>query len=175
MEFLPTLLIIFTICLIAVAIHFWMKEPKSEKQERNSQWWVEISLKEAYSGTKKQVSMNSAGGVRTIEVKIPAGMDNNSKIKVNPSGMPVFILNIKISEDVRFRRNKNDLYTDVDVGFDDLILGCEIEVEHLTGKIALVIPANTLDKQLFKISGRGMTILNGRSRRGDLFVKVNAK
>ena len=72
---------------------------------------VEISLKEAYSGTSRQVSMNSAEGVRKIEVKIPAGVDNNSKIKVNPKGMPKVMLSIKVTEDDRFRRDKNDLYT----------------------------------------------------------------
>ena len=43
--------------------------------------------------------------------------------------------------------NKNDLYTEVDVEFDDLILGCEIEVETITGKIALVLPANSQNNQ----------------------------
>ncbi len=135
---------------------------------------VEISLKEAYSGTKRQVSMNSAGDVRKIEVKIPAGVDNNSKIKVNPSGMPEVMLNIKISEDVRFRRDKNDLYRDVDVDFDDLIMGCEIEVETITGKIVLVLPPNSQNKQKFRLSEQGMPIIDGNGGRGDLIVVVNA-
>lgn len=135
---------------------------------------VEISLKEAYSGTSRQVSMNSAEGVRKIEVKIPAGVDNNSKIKVNPKGMPEVMLSIKVTEDDRFRRDKNDLYTDVDVDFDDLILGCEIEVETITRKIALVLPNNSQNKQKFRLSEQGMSIIDGNGERGDLIVVVNA-
>lgn len=135
---------------------------------------VEISLKEAYSGTSRQVSMNSAEGVRKIEVKIPAGVDNNSKIKVNPKGMPEVMLSIKVTEDDRFRRDKNDLYTDVDVDFDDLILGCEIEVETITRKIALVLPNNSQNKQKFRLSEQGMPIIDGNGERGDLIVVVNA-
>ena len=203
LELLLALLIIPTICLIVVGIHLWMKTPKSEGQSGNSQWRtnfgdfenlfssnigdgrrkkyatkpieVEISLKEALWGTTRQIQINDYGMPKRIEVQIPSGVDTNSRIKLKPKGMREVVLNVSVTPDIKFKRNKNDLYTDVDVELDDLILGCEIEVEHLTGKIALVIPANTLDKQLFKISGRGMTIIAKEGKRGDLFVKVNAK
>ena len=136
---------------------------------------AEISLKEAFLGTARQISINaSSGGTRKIEVQIPPGVDTNSKIKLNPKGMREVILSIKVTQDIKFERNKNDLYTDVDVDFDDLILGCEIEVETITGKIALVLPVNSQNKQKFKISGQGMPILDGGGKRGDLIVIINA-
>ena len=135
---------------------------------------VEITLKEAFSGTTRQISINDSGKTKKIEVTIPAGVDTNSKIKLSPKGMREVILSIKVAQENKFRRNKNDLYTEVDVEFDDLILGCEIEVETITGKIALVLPANSQNNQKFKISGQGMTILDGNGKRGDLIVAVNA-
>ena len=135
---------------------------------------AEISLKEAFSGTTRQISINDSGKTKKIEVTIPAGVDTNSKIKLSPKGMREVILSIKVAQENKFRRNKNDLYTEVDVEFGDLILGCEIEVETITGKIALVLPANSQNNQKFKISGQGMTILDGNGKRGDLIVSVNA-
>ena len=136
---------------------------------------VEISLKEAFSGTVRQVAINSATGEgRKIEVQIPPGVDNNSKIKLNPKGMREVILSIKVTQDIKFQRDRNELYAEVDVDFDDLILGCEIEVETITGKIALVLPVNSQNKQKFKISGQGMPLLDGNGKRGDFFVIVNA-
>ena len=136
---------------------------------------IEISLKEAFSGTARQVSINSsAGGSRKIEVQIPPGVDTNSKIKLNPKGMREVILSIKVTQNIKFQRNKNDLYAEVDVDFDDLILGCEIEVETITGKIALALPVNSQNKQKIKISGQGMPLLDGDGKRGDFFVIVNA-
>tara|TARA_B100001167_G_C16735999_1_gene288499 strand:+ start:171 stop:1040 length:870 start_codon:yes stop_codon:yes gene_type:complete len=135
---------------------------------------VEISLKEAFLGTTRQVSINSSGGVRKIEVKIPEGVNNNSKIKLTPKGMREVLLIIKVTQDIKFNREKNDLYTDVDVHFDDLILGCEIEVETINGKIALSLPGNSQNKQKFKVSGQGMPVLDGNGQRGDLIVVVNA-
>ena len=135
---------------------------------------VEITLKEAFSGTTRQISINDSGRTKKIEVTIPAGVDTNNKIKLNPKGMREVVLNISVTPNIKFKRNKNHLYTDVAVAFDDLILGCEIEVEHLMGKIALVIPANSQNKQKFKLHEKGMPIYNGDGARGDLFVVVNA-
>jgi curved DNA-binding protein len=132
---------------------------------------VEISLKEAFSGTTRQISIKDSGRTKKIEVTIPAGVDTGNKMPLEPEGM---VLNIKVAPDIKFKRNKNHLYTDVDVEFDDLILGCEIEVEHLTGKIVLVIPANSQNKQKFKLHGKGMPIYKGDGKRGDFFVIVNA-
>ena len=143
-------------------------------QRRSKPIKVEISLEEAFLGTARLVSINSHGGARKIEVKIPQGVDNNSKIKLNPKGMREVLLSIKVTQDIKFKREKNDLYTDVDVDFDDLILGCEIEVETMTGKIAMVVAANSQNKQKVRIQGKGMPVYNGNGKRGDLIVIVNA-
>ena len=135
---------------------------------------VEITLKEAFSGTTRQISINDSGRTKKIEVTIPAGVDTNNKIKLNPKGMREVVLNISVTPNIKFKRNKNHLYTDVAVAFDDLILGCEIEVETITGKIALALPVNSQNKQKIKISGQGMPLLDGDGKRGDFFVIVNA-
>ena len=134
---------------------------------------VGISLKEAFLGTTRQISINVSGRTTKMEVTIPPGVDTNSRVKTGPEGKPV-ILNIKVTQDNKFKRKKYDLYTEVDVDFDDLILGCEIEVETITGRIALVLPVNSQNKQKFKIYGQGMPILFGDGERGDLIVVVNA-
>ena len=131
-------------------------------------------LQELYSKPETIPAEVKTQVAKKIEVTIPAGVDTNNKIKLNPKGMREVVLNISVTPNIKFKRNKNHLYTDVAVAFDDLILGCEIEVEHLMGKIALVIPANSQNKQKFKLHEKGMPIYNGDGARGDVFVVVNA-
>jgi curved DNA-binding protein len=134
---------------------------------------VSISLKEAYTGTTRTLQV----GKRHIEVKIPAGAGQGTKIRVSaadlagPDGSPADLyLILDVTEDPAFERDGNDLHTQVTIDVFKAILGGEVEVNTLTGKVVLTIPPGTQPDQVFRLAGRGMPQLKSPGIKGDLYV-----
>ncbi len=116
---------------------------------------------------------------KTIEIKIPAGVETGSRLRVTgegeagvgggPSGDLFIVLHVKEHE--QFERQGSDLYSAVPVTFAQAALGAEIQVRTLDGEEELKVPAGTQTGTVFRIKGKGMPNLSGRGH-GDLFVAV---
>ena len=131
---------------------------------------VEISLEEAFSGSARLLQV--AG--RRLEVKIPPGVNNGSRVRVaSGGGQPggdIYLL-ISVKPHTRFERKGDTLHVEVPVSLTDAILGGEVDVPTLKGKLALKIPPETQNGKAFRLTRQGMPHL-GNSTRGDLFAKV---
>lgn len=140
---------------------------------------VEVTLEEAYRGTQRIVEVREPDGrLRRLEVKIPAGVGEGSRVRVAGEGAPGLggprgdlYLVVKVSPHSQFERKGDDLYTEVPVSLTQAILGGEVEVPTLKGKVALKIPPETQNGRVFRLAGLGMPRLGGSSQ-GDLHVKV---
>lgn len=115
-----------------------------------------------------------------IQIKIPAGVDEGSRMRVpgagdagyngGPSGDLFVVIHVK--ENNKFRRDGVNLWTEVVTTYPKLVLGGTAEVTTLEGeKIQLTIPAGTQVDAVLRISGKGIAKMNSSSR-GDLFVRV---
>ena len=135
---------------------------------------VEITLEEAFHGTTRIVRTKYG---RNLEVQIPAGADNGSRIHSAPNGSQGndFYLVVSVWDHPGFRREGRDLYTEVELPLDDAVLGAEILASTLTGKVALTVPPNTPNERRFRLSGKGMPALSGNGRPGDLYVSVKVR
>ena len=134
---------------------------------------VTISLDEAFHGTTRQIQTET----RHMEVKIPSGVQTGSKVRVanaGPQNTDLYLI-IEVGEDPRFERDGNDLKTTATVNAFTAMLGGEAEVETLAGKIKLSIPAGTQPEQVFRLAGRGMTQVNRKDVKGDLYVKLKVQ
>ena len=136
-----------------------------------AEYHAEISLEEAFHGTTR--TLRTQGG-RSLEVKIPAGADNGSRVHIAPDGPQGtdYYLVVSVADHPGFRRDGRDLYADVDLQVDDAVLGGEIRAPTLTGRVALTVPPNTPNERRFRLSGQGMPSLSGGTGRGDLYVTV---
>ena len=139
---------------------------------------VTISLKEAYSGTTRTLQTEN----RRVEVKLPAGARRGTKIRVpgagpaGESGSPSDLyLVLDVAEDPAFERDGNDLHTQVTIDAFKAMLGGEVEVKTLAGKVLLTIPAGTQPEQVFRLAGRGMPLLKEAAAKGDLYVLVKVQ
>ncbi|MBM3149043.1 MAG: J domain-containing protein [Chloroflexi bacterium] len=169
---------------------------------------VEVTLEEAYSGTTRVLQLASeqqcptcagtgrvregnrtklcpvcggsavGGKPKRLEVKIPAGVTDGSKVRIagqgslNPDGTRGDLyLVVKVLPHRLFERKSDDLYVDVAVPLVVAMLGGEAEVPTLRGKVSLKIPPETDNGKVFRLSGQGMPHL-GDSSRGDLLAKV---
>ncbi len=117
---------------------------------------------------------------RTLAVKIPAGVDDGSRIRVSgngeggtrggsPGDLYVYI---GVTPNERFRRDGVDLYTDVPISFTQAALGAEAGVASLGGPVSFVVAAGTQSGSTFRIRGKGMPTMRGSSH-GDLFATVH--
>jgi curved DNA-binding protein len=139
---------------------------------------VTISLKEAYTGTTRKLQ----SGKRRMEVKLPAGASTGTKIRVagggpaGPDGNPSDLyLVLEVAEDPAYERDGNDLHTQVTIDVFKAILGGEVEVPTLAGKLVMTIPPGTQSDQVFRLAGRGMPQLKSPGVKGDLYVLVKVQ
>jgi molecular chaperone DnaJ len=118
--------------------------------------------------------------IKRLEVKIPAGVATGSRIRIAGKGQPSYgggtsgdlYLKITVRPHAKFERRGDDLHTEVPVPLMTAVLGGEVQIPTLKGKLALKIPAETQNGRVFRLSGQGMPHL-GKSARGDLIAKVS--
>src|SRR5579859_4481090 len=167
---------------------------------------VEVTLQEAYVGGMRTFNIQStevctvckgtgeAGGKscatcngqgilprnKKIQVKIPAGVDNGSRIRVAGEGQPGIgggprgdlYLVISVKLDPAFERKGDDLYVDVDVDLVTMMLGGEVPIPTPEGrKLVLTIPPETQNRRLFRLAGKGMPHLRSEGS-GNLYARV---
>ena len=119
-----------------------------------------------------------AGGTR-LEVTIPPGVETGTKIRLRGKGGPGtgggpagdVVLEVQIAEDSRFERRGAALHTEAPVPLTIAVLGGEVTLPTVTGEIALRVPEGTQNGRVFRLSGRGMPVMNS-DKVGDLFAKV---
>jgi len=114
-----------------------------------------------------------------MEVKIPAGVETGSRLRVSGEGEAgtqggapgdLYVV-IHVSEHEQFERQGSNLYEAVPITFAQAALGADVMVKTLDEDEKLKIPMGTQTGTVFRLRGKGMPVLGGRGR-GDLFVSV---
>ncbi len=148
-------------------------QARNQAAQQGYQQEVDISFQEAYEGTARQLQTNG----RKLQVRIPAGVKTGSKVRVagaGPEGLDLYLV-VNVTDEDKFERNGQDLYTTSTLSVFTLILGGETDVETPTGKVKLSIPAGTQPDQVFRLAGRGMPHLKNPNTKGDLYVKLKVQ
>jgi molecular chaperone DnaJ len=115
---------------------------------------------------------------KKIKVKIPSGVDNGSQLRVRAEGEAglnsrgdLYVI-IEVREHAIFQRHNNDIATSVSISLAKAVLGGEVEVPALDGKLRMKIPAGTQCGKTFRLNGKGMPDLHSRNM-GDELVRVD--
>ncbi|HME96516.1 MAG TPA: DnaJ C-terminal domain-containing protein [Methylomirabilota bacterium] len=168
---------------------------------------IQLTLEEAFQGTRKAISIElnepcpQCGGsgnvnrrpcprcrgggwtkaTRNLEVKIPAGVDTGSRVRVaaegpgggsgNRTDRGDLYLRVTVAPHPRFERKGDDLHTDLALPMTVAALGGEVSVPTLKGPVSMKIPPETSSGRTFRLPGRGMPHLKGDGA-GDEYVKV---
>jgi curved DNA-binding protein len=149
----------------------------------NTEQPVEVTLEEAFNGTQRTLIVSGDhGDQRRLEVKIPPGVDNGSRVRIAGEGGAGFdgqrgdlYLVVSVRPHERFERKGDDLYTDVETPLTTPILGGEVEVQGIDRKVALRLPPGTQNGQTFRLAKLGMPKLSNPSQRGDLYARVKVR
>lgn len=142
---------------------------------------VEVDFDEAVFGKKKTVSLTDTdGAVYSYEINIPAGIESGKTIRLRGKGMPGsgggepgdLLLKIRVKEKPGIRREGMDIYTTVTVPFSTAVLGGEISVQTLYGKVICKIKEGTQSGSKIRLRGKGIVSMKDPSVHGDQYVTV---
>ena len=122
------------------------------------------------------------GSRKNLEVRIPAGIDDDQNIALRAqgdagtNGGPAgdVIVHITVKEDPVFERDGFDVWVHEPITYSQAVLGAEITVPTIDGKVAYRIPEGTQSGTKFRLRGKGIQYLNGRGR-GDQYVVVDVE
>jgi len=149
---------------------------------RNISLEYEISLDDAYIGVEQQLDINlPSGSMRSVNVKIPPGIMDGSKIKFaglgdnTNSSLPPgdLIIVIRVKNSSKWHRKDNDLITTIKVNVFDAILGCEVKFRHIDKKyISVKIPSGTQPNAKIRLKEKGI-ISTRTGQHGNLILLVD--
>ncbi len=116
---------------------------------------------------------------RTIKVSIPAGIDHGQTISLRgqgnagKNGGPAgdLLITVMVRPHELFRRDGTDVFCEAPITFTQAVLGAELEIPTIDGKVKYSIPEGTQTGTVFRLKGKGIPVLNGRGR-GDQYVTV---
>ena len=130
-----------------------------------------LELASALGGHVERVQVEQDGAVRTLEVRIPAGVTDGTRLKAGD----VF-LRVRLLPHARFERTGRDLRTSLAVPLTTAVLGGSAEVVTLTGsRLTVKLPPGTQPGQRLRLRGHGLPAPGAADDRGDLFAKVEIR
>lgn len=134
---------------------------------------LQVDLETAFIGGTQRVSLQQAGGVRTLEVRIPAGVQSGQVIRLagqggaGSAGPGDLLLEIKLAPHRQFEVDGRDVVLRLPITPWEAALGATIDVPTLGGRVGLKLPAGSRSGQKLRLKGRG---LPGKAGSGDQFV-----
>jgi len=150
---------------------------KFRGQDFNAQ--LQLDLKEVYTTHKRTLTVNN----KKIRITIPAGVENGQVIKIKghggkgvnggPNG-DLFI-EFSIINETSFKRDGSNLYLTKDLDLYKALLGGEIVIDTMDGKVKLKVKPETQNGSKIKLKGKGFPKYKKQGEFGDLFVIFNVK
>jgi curved DNA-binding protein len=129
---------------------------------------AEVTLEEVASGTKRLLELDG----RRLEVTIPHGVEDGQRIRfANVAAGQDAYVRVKVKPHSVFTRKGADLERELPVSLREALLGGEVHLRTLTGRVALTIPPETQSGRTFRLKGKGLPKFRGEGH-GDLLVRV---
>ena len=157
------------------------RTPRNAKG-RDVEHEIELDLEDALRGTVQRLGISQNGHHRQVEVRIPAGVTDGSRVRVSGEGergsgsgaSGDLYLRVRLRPHPRFDRKGRDLFTKVRVPVTTAVLGGEVEVQTLAGKsLRLKIPPATQNSQMFRLRTHGLPTTAKDGQPGDLYATVD--
>lgn len=140
---------------------------------------LHLDLQDAYKTHKQTLTVNG----QNIRITVPAGIENGQTIKIpghggqgingGPNGD--LYITFLINNHPSFRRSGNDLYATVEIDLYTAVLGGEITIETLSGKVRLHVKPETQNGSKIKLKGKGFPVYKKEGEFGDLYVTWSVK
>ena len=148
------------------------RETKFRGQDYQAE--LHLDLKDAYTTHKQTLTVDG----KNIRITIPAGVEDGQKIKLKGYGGPGInggpdgdlYITFQIADDPTFKRSGNDLYTAEEIDLYTAVLGGEVTLETLSGKVKLKVAPETQNGTKIRLRGKGFPVYKKEGEFGDLYV-----
>lgn len=118
---------------------------------------LEISLEEAFTGTRRRVSTAEAGRARQVDVQIPAGIADGQVLRIGGNGQrPPLLFRVKVRPHPLYAVHGKDVEVELPLAPWEAALGAKVAVPTLGGTVELTIPPGAQSGQKLRLRGRGM-------------------
>jgi curved DNA-binding protein len=157
---------------------------RARQRGRDVEHEIELTLEDAYHGVTRRLALKHDGHARTVDVRIPAGVADGSRVRVAGEGEQGgggassgdLYLRVRLVPHPLFERKGRDIYVKVPIFVSTAVLGGEAEVPTLSGKsVRLRIPPLTQNGQLFRLKGYGMPAVGKPGETGDAYARVEVQ
>ena len=140
---------------------------------------LHLGLTEAFKTHKQTLAVNG----KSIRITIPAGIENGQTIKIQGHGGPGvnggpngdLYITFSVDNLPGIKRSGDNLYVTADLDLYTAVLGGEITLDTLSGKVKLKVPPETQNGTKVKLKGKGFPVYKEEGRFGDLYVTYNVK
>jgi curved DNA-binding protein len=151
----------------------------SSRKGQDLQSTIEITLREAYTGTQRSIRLQKENKTRTVNAKIPKGIKNGGKIRLAGEGGPGLgggpggdlYMTVNVLSHNVFNRKDKDLHIEVPVTIKEAYLGGKIDIPTFDGKVDMKLPKRIQSGKTLRLKGKGMPGIKGGSN-GNLYVKT---
>ena len=153
------------------------KQAKYRGQDYNAE--LQLNLTDAYKTQQQTLSVNG----KNIRITIPAGVENGQVIKLKGHGAPGvnggpagdLYITFSILNNTQFKRAENDLHSTVDIDLYTAVLGGEVMLDTMDGKVKLKVKPGTQSGSKMKLKGKGFPVYKKEGEYGDMIVTFNVK
>lgn len=141
---------------------------------------VTVGFDDAVYGCDKTISLQDASGkTQSLQVRIPAGIDEGQSIRLRGKGMPGhgaadgdLLIKVHIAAKAGYERKGQDVFATVQIPYTTAVLGGEARVRTLQGNVALKIKPGTQSGSKIRIRGKGIVSMKDPKTYGDFYVVV---
>lgn len=150
---------------------------KFKGQDYNAE--LNLNILDIFESHKQTITVNG----ENLRITIPAGVENGQTIKIKGKGGAGvnggpngdLYITFVVANNTKFKRKGSDLYTTVDIDLYTAVLGGEITVETLNGKVKLKVSAETQNNTKVKLKGKGLPVYKSEGQFGDLYITYFVK
>lgn len=153
------------------------RQTKFRGQDYNAE--LQLNLTDAYKTHQQTITIDG----KNVRITIPAGIENGQQIRLKGYGAPGvnggpagdLYITFSITNNTAFKRMGNDLYTTVDLDLYTAVLGGEVTIDTLSGKVKLKVKPETQNGTKMRLKGKGFPVYKKEGESGDLFITFSVK
>ena len=153
------------------------RQTKFRGQDLNAE--LHLNLMDVYKTRQQTLTVNG----KNIRLTIPAGVENGQVIKIAGHGTPGvnggpngdLYITFTIANHLKFKREGSNLYATVDLDLYTALLGGDLQVDTLDGKVKLKVAPETQSNTKVKLKGKGFPMYKKEGEFGDLYITYNVK
>src|SRR6202166_235689 len=118
--------------------------------------YLDVTVEEAFAGTKRRVTLNEGGRARFVDVQIPAGVSDGQSLRIAGGGGSSLIFRIRLRPHALYVAQGKDVRIELPLAPWEAALGAKVAVPTLGGTVELTVPAGAQSGQKLRLRGRGL-------------------